>query len=235
MWSSSLTAKLSRSRVAPRSTWPWILRRTVRSRARARCTRSARRPRSPAVRREVEELATVAAGGDVNDDVELLAGGLERALDAGVEAGRDDQLLRQRPLAQQRRQLRKPGVERRRLDVPVEREVQLVVERPDAVSRRDRLRDVGEPAPVRRRARSGPRAGFASSSTGDAGRGRAEDGHEPPGRERAHHLVVVVFERRRCDPHERRAPGAGSTPYSAWSSGPGSIPSSSTSVRRASW
>ena len=94
----------------------------------------------------MEELATVPAGRDVDDDIELFIGGLERALDAGVEARRDDQLLRQPPLAQQRRQRREPGVEQRRLDVPVEREVQLVVERPDPVPGRDRLRDVGEPA-----------------------------------------------------------------------------------------
>ena len=44
--------------------------------------------------RAVPELAAVGAGGDVRDDVDLLAGGLERALDREVVARRDHELVR---------------------------------------------------------------------------------------------------------------------------------------------
>ena len=86
MWSSSLTAKLSRSRVMPRSTWPWILSRTLRSsRFEAGVGVRLVDDGGRSVGGDVEELAPIAAGGDVDDDVEILAGRVERALDAGVE------------------------------------------------------------------------------------------------------------------------------------------------------
>ena len=48
------------------------------------------------VRADVQELAAIAPGREVDDDVELLACVRERPLDTRVEGGRHDQLLRQR-------------------------------------------------------------------------------------------------------------------------------------------
>ena len=87
----------------------------------------------------MQELASIAPAGDVDDDVERFARRFEGSLDAGVEARRDDQLLREAAFAQHGRQGREPGVEQRRFDIPVERQVQLVVEGPDPVSGRNRL------------------------------------------------------------------------------------------------
>ena len=156
----------------------------------------------PAVRREVEELATVPARRDVNDDIELFIGGLEGALDAGVEARRDDELLWQLPLAQQRRQRCKPGVEQRRLDVPVQREVQLVVERPDPISGRDRLRDVGEP-PVLRLSSKRSASRLARSSPATLAAPGPRTGTRRPAAKCAHHLVVVILDRWLGDTDER--------------------------------
>ena len=93
-------------------------------------------------------------------------------------------------------------MEQRRFDVPVERQVQLVVERPDPVSGRNRLRDVRE-API-----LGPELEPLGQQArelvaGDAGRSRAEHGNEPAGSQGAHHLVVVILDRGLGDADER--------------------------------
>jgi hypothetical protein len=54
--------------------------------------------------RDVQELAAIASGRDVGDDVELLSGLAERALERLVEEGRDDQLVGQPACAQDRGQ-----------------------------------------------------------------------------------------------------------------------------------
>jgi hypothetical protein len=51
----------------------------------------------------VPELAAQPAGGDVRDDVELLPGLLEGALEGEVVPRRDDELMRRGVLAQERR------------------------------------------------------------------------------------------------------------------------------------
>ena len=150
---------------------------------------------------DVEELAPIAAGGDVDHDVEILAGGVERALDAGIEGGRDDQLLRQPITAKQRRQAGQPRVERGRLEITVEREVQFVVQRPDAVPGRHGLRDVCQAARAVAELES-LREQRRQLIAADAAHARAENGNEPARRERAQHFVVVVFERRRRHAYE---------------------------------
>ena len=80
--------------------------------------------------------------------------------------------------------------------------MQLVVQRADPVSGRDRLRDVREPAILHlelEALRQQPRELVA----GDARCSGAEHGHEPAGRQGAHHLVVVILERRLRDADER--------------------------------
>ena len=148
MWSSSLTAKLSRSRVPLAVDVAVDLQQDAALvERRARCRRSApRRRRASPLGRMWRNLPRSRPAATYEDDVELLARRVERALDAGVERGRDDQLLRQPAVAQQRRQPGEPRVQRGRLEVAVERKVQLVVQGADAVAGRDGLRDVGEAA-----------------------------------------------------------------------------------------
>jgi len=54
------------------------------------------------VRRDVAELATVPAGSEVRNDIELLTGVEERALERQVVTRGDDQLVRGAALAQER-------------------------------------------------------------------------------------------------------------------------------------
>ena len=72
-------------------------------------------------------------------------------------------------------------MQRRRLEVAVEGEVELVVQRPDAVPGRHGLRDVGEPASagVELEALGEQRGELVAA---DAARTGAENGHEPAGR-----------------------------------------------------
>ena len=79
--------------------------------------------------------------------------------------------------------------------------MQLVVQRPDAVPRGDRLRDVGQAA--RAVAELEPlRQEHCQLVAGDAADSGAEDRHEPAGREGTNHLVVVILERGRSDANE---------------------------------
>ncbi len=205
MWSSSLTAKLSRSRVPPRSTCAVDLEQDgALVRARAPCRRSARRRRrgSP-VGRDVEELArdrgrprrrrrrraprrpsANARSTPVSKPVDTISccGSPVRRSSGGSDG--------------------EPGVQRRRVDVAVEREVQLVVERPDPVPRRDRLRDVRE-ARDRRVELEALGEQVARARRRRRARTRAEHRHEPARAEGAHHLVVVILERGRRDADER--------------------------------
>ena len=89
----------------------------------------------------------------------------------------------------------------RRLEVAIEREVELIVQRADPVPGGHRLRDVCEPAargvelePLGEQCRE-----LVPGDTADAG---AKDGDESAGRERPDHLVVVILERWRCDANE---------------------------------
>ena len=184
---------------------------------------------------DVQELAAVPPGGEIRRRRRALRPPSANARSTPVsKRRRHDQLLRQPPLAQQRRQAREPAVEERRLEVPGEREVELVVQRTDAVARGDGLRHVCEAAAVDVELEAvGEERG--ELVTGDAADTRAEDRHEPAGGERAHHLVVVVVERGRRGREAVRAPGGESSRTATAAPGPGSMPSSSTSVRRASW
>ena len=98
--------------------------------------------RGSAVRREVQELAAIAADRDVRDDVELLPGFAERALEREVVARRDDQLscgapcARSTPASSASNRCTAP-----RLEVRVEERVELVVERAEPALHGDVLRD----------------------------------------------------------------------------------------------
>ena len=91
MWSSSLTAKLSCSRVAAAVEVPVDLQehRPFLQREPRVGVRLVDDDRSP-IGSDVQELASIAPAGDVDDDVERFARRFEGALDAGVEARRDD-------------------------------------------------------------------------------------------------------------------------------------------------
>ena len=177
MWSSSLTAKLSSSRVAAVVDVPWILSSTLRSSS-ARpvyafgCSTTTVSP----LGQDVQELAAVAAGGDVDDDVELLARRRERR---STPVSNDVDTISCCGSARRRSSGGRPAsqrVQERRLEVARERQVELVVQRADPVARRDRLRDVREAAAVDVAARS------ASASSGGqlvAGTRRRRPGREP--------------------------------------------------------
>jgi hypothetical protein len=94
----------------------------------------------------VQELAPVLAAGDVPDQVELLAGGAEGALQRVVVVGRHDELVavavgQPQPPRQARQQL----VHRARRVVGVEQLVELVVQRPGA---QHHLHVLGDPQQV---------------------------------------------------------------------------------------
>ena len=93
-------------------------------------------------------------------------------------------------------------MEQRRLEVAIEREVQLVVQRADPVAGGDRLRDVREPAPVgvELEALGEQRRELVAGNAADSW---AQHGHEAAGSEGSDHLVVVILERGRGHPNER--------------------------------
>ena len=94
--------------------------------------------------RAMPEAAAMRAGGDVGDDVDLLAGVLEGALEREVVVRRDDELVRRAALAQESREPREEAMERAGLDGRLEARVQLVVQRARALHRRHVLRDPRE-------------------------------------------------------------------------------------------
>ena len=184
MWSSSLTTKLSqlaRRRAIDLAVDLEDHGALVERHARVGVRQLDRRRASPSAVR-VEELAPVAAERDVGDDVELLAGVGERALERAVVVRRDDQLVRHARGAQQRRQLGEQAVHRLRLEVAVEERVQLVVAAARCPCHDATTRPARSPArsrAVERRARNvasccaRARAGRRSRDPG------AEDRHEP--------------------------------------------------------
>ena len=95
---------------------------------------------------DVQELAAVAPRRDVGDDVKLLSGVAERALERLVEEGRDDQLMGQPACAQDRGQRREQRVRGAGRELAVEERVQLVVQRARALRDGDALRDACETA-----------------------------------------------------------------------------------------
>ena len=107
----------------------------------------------------------------VRDDVERLAGVLERALDQVVVVrGQDEQLLVGAALAQKRRQTREQPVERARRIVGVEDVAELLVQRPPAEDRVEVLRDPQQVgiAGVRELAVLGERPGQLTAARGEA-------------------------------------------------------------------
>ena len=173
------------------------------------------------------EAATVAARRDVRDDVELLARVEERLLEGEVVARGDDQLVRRAALAQKRRQRGEEAVDRRRLRGRLEQRVQLVPERPRpciiATYCDTRVSSAASPGYAKRRA-----SASASSPTSEPSTGTSRP-------------ASIAF-RTSAKWSSAGAPtpaGAIETswrriaPFSCWSAGPGSIPSSSTSARRA--
>ena len=93
-------------------------------------------------------------------------------------------------------------MQERRLEVPGEREVELVVQRAEPLRAATACETYARPRPS---ASSSKRVGEQRRElvAGDTADARAEHRHERPARERPHHLVVVVLERRRRDPDER--------------------------------
>ena len=197
------------------------------------CVRHLHRPRRLA-RRPVPEPPLVRPARHVRDDVELLARLLERALEPEVVVRRHDQLVGDAALAQERRQRRKEPVDGLGLDRRLEPIVQLVPEaaRHRASSRRTGRRGRGRaggragsrtpsraaprapPTPRgRARARRGPRAAPSTISSSTL-RGRLPRSGAPG------QIVASCRRIRACSSCSRR---------------PGSIPSSSTNARRASW
>ena len=204
MWSSSETAKLSRSRAASRSTCPWIFRSTLAlGELRGRCRRSAPPPRRLAAGVDVEELAAVATGGEVRDDVKLLVRRLERALDRRVEAGRDDEQLRQ---PARRSSGGRAASHEWRSEGSTSRSSASCSSSCSGADARCAPRPPARRTPARARparARSARRGAWRSSRAGDAAHARPEHRHEPAGAERAQHLVVVVLQRLRRGREQR--------------------------------
>ena len=95
-------------------------------------------------RRPMPEAPAVRARRDVGDDVELLISLFECTLEREVVVRRDDELVRRASLAEQRGQPSKEAMEGARLDGGFEPRVQLVVERPRPLHRRDVLGDARE-------------------------------------------------------------------------------------------
>ena len=147
-----------------------------------------------AVRADMAELAAVPPDGEVRDDVELLAGVEEGALERQVVARGHDQLVRRAALAQQRRQGREQeAMNRRRRHVRA---------RTARAARR-----TAAPSPCMTATYCATRGRAASvvagileplrelrRQLGDVG---AEHRHEPPGEHRRGHVVELVVGRRR--------------------------------------
>ena len=234
MWSSSVTTKLSNVRassdVAPAAEPEQdraALERQL-GRVRVRHVDDVGR----AVGRAMAELAAVPAEGEVRDDVELLAGLGERALERAVVRGRHDQLMRRAALAEQRRQGGEEAVHRRR--------------RVGAADERVRARRRAARSPCVTAAYCETRATSTGSDGGYAealGERRRELVDRPEHRDEAAREQDVDDLREVVDgrARRRRAPSSSPAscrriaPCSCRSDEPGSIPSSSASTRRASW
>ena len=78
-----------------------------------------------------------------------------------------------------------------------ERQMELVVQRPDPVACGDGLAEIREAAAVPRERRSALRANLRQLEPAQAAGAGAEHGHEPAREQRAQHLVEVIVERRR--------------------------------------
>ena len=139
-------------------------------------------------RRAVPEVPTMLPGGDVRDDVDLLARLLERPLEREVVVRAHDKLMRCASLPKLSRELGEEAMQRARLDRRLEARVQLVVERPGALHRRDVLRDPGQI--------DGPVVGHVERarqmSCQVAGAVEAEDRNDPAGKQRLDDLGLLV-------------------------------------------
>ena len=176
------------------------------------------------------EAAAMRAGRDVRDDVDLLAGLREGALERQVVVGRDDELVRRAPRTQDCRHACEETMERTRLDGRFEAGVQLVVQRTRALHRRYVLRD---PRKVDRAvARDGE--GFREMLREGAGPVETDDRDDPTREKRLHDLTVVVGGHRSAADRESCLVPE-DLGLELLESGPGSIPSSSTKRARASW
>ena len=126
-------------------------------------------------RRGVDEPAAEGARTDVGDDVQFLVGVGEGALDAGVERGRDDQLVRQVTLAQHSGEAGEQPVNRAGLVARAEDGVELLVQRPESLHRRDVLRDPAERAGQVGGNAEGVREALRQLGAPD----EPDDGHDP--------------------------------------------------------
>ena len=174
--------KLSHSRSGSGSTAPWSLRMIVRRSSESSVAyvfgTSIGRGGSPGGR--CQKRPRCGPGGDVGDDVDLLARLLERALEREVVVRRHDELVRRAALAQERRQLGEETMERAWLDRRLEaaRAARRRAGPSPASSRRTARRARGRPAGrpgLRTRSRDAPRGRRHR-------RGRARD--DPAGEER---------------------------------------------------
>ncbi len=139
-------------------------------------------------------------GGDVRDDVELLARLLERLLEGEVVVGRDDELMRRPAFSEERWESREETMQRAGLDSSLESGVELVVQRPRALHRRDVLRDAREVD----RAIVGYGEGPGEMIREIPGAVQADHGHDAAGEERLHDLAFLVRGRGRVGRGEAR-------------------------------
>ena len=198
----------------------------MRSSRRARWrTRSAARSRSRRRRRDVAEAAAIAPGGEVADACRTAPGLLERLLERELVAGRDEERLRRLRVRAAAPAAGEEAVDGRRLAVCLDERVQRVVQRAGAVEGRDRLRDARELRDGRIEAEAA-----RELRRERLGVGADDDGHLA-GKEQRGDLLEVLGSGIAPRP-AAASPGGGSTRARCWSSGLGSIPSSSTSTSR---
>ena len=139
------------------------------------------------------EASALGSRSDVRDDVELLAGFLERALEREVVVRADDELMRSTVISKQRRHPREEAVERSRFDGGFETRVELVVQRPASLHRGDVLRDAGEvDRSVFRHVERSREVGRQIACSVDA-----EDGYDATGKQRLDDLTLLVRSGRR--------------------------------------
>ena len=186
--------------------------------------------RSSPVRVDVTEPASIPAGCEVGDDVELLPRVEERLLEREVVARCHDQLVRHASLAQDRRERCEEPMHACGWQGRLQQRVQLVVEWPEAPHHRDVL---GDPREVRGLQRVFKALRELNRQLGDV---RAEHWYEAAGEHRLDHLPQAILAGGRAGSVELEASilpqdrAVELLERRAWLD-----PSSSTSSLRASW
>ena len=154
MWSSSVTTRLSHVRSRARIGDPAQAEQDgALAPAKDRRTCSGRRPSGLGAGRRMDEPAAQRAGRDVCDDVELLTGVGERALDAASRTRSSRSAGTAPTLAQHRRKAGQQMVDRAAARGPRRRLVELLVQRAESLHRCHVLGDPAERALHGRRAR----------------------------------------------------------------------------------